>query len=159
MTSRRGKTKKFRVKPKYKRLVISTRYNKSPYTARVMLRSPLKGSTMLVACRQLQRETHLLCTTKHISSILRRTSTDKLKAFSWKPILSEAKLRMPLVYSFLKAMLMKRGSMSIQARIGIAIAVLLMNRNQCLNQVQTIVSIILYAGHCSKQVRYRKYNI
>ena len=147
MTSRKETTRKFRVKPKYKRLVMSTRYNKSPYTTRVMLKSPLKISTISVACRQLQREVHHLCTTKHISSVLRDTSTYKPTSFSWRPILSEAKLRVLLVYSFVKAMLTKQCSTPIQARIGTAIAVLLMNRNQFLNQVQTIVTVILYAGH------------
>ena len=56
-------------------------------------------------------------------------------------------------------MLTKRSSVTLPSKIGTAIAVLLMNRNQFLNQVQTIVSLILNAGHCSKQVSILDGNI
>ena len=149
------------MKSKYKRLVLSTRYNKSPYTSRVVLRStPLRRNTINNVSGILKNEAHQLCTTKHGSSILRNTSSKDLTSFTWKQVVHEQKLCAPVLYKFLKAVVVRKGKCVAKPRIkkkgassvGIAASVLLKCRNKFLCQIQSVISVLLYAGHCSKQV-------
>ena len=142
---------------KYKRLVLSTRYNKSPYTARVMLSKT--GSLHLAAqkqiCRNICREVHLLCSIKNGGSILRNTSPAALANFSWKLFIAELKSQAPTLYAIVKSAVTKPQKSPNLNSVGIIAAVLLNCRSRVLSQVQAVVSILLYAGHCSKQVTYK----
>ena len=107
--SGKGKVKKFNVKSKCKRHVISTRYNKSPYSSRVVLHStPLRRNTINNISGILKKETHQLCTAKHGSSILRKTASKDLTLFTWKKIVHELKLFAPVLYKFLKAAVVRK---------------------------------------------------
>ena len=162
--SGKGKVKKFNVKSKYKRLVISTRYNKSSYTSRVVLRStPLRKNTINNISGILKKEAHQLCTTKHGSSILRKTASKDLTLFTWKKIVHELKLCAPVLYKFLKAVIvrkqkgaqkkfLKKQKYRSTSSVGIAASIMLKCRNKFLSQAQSVLSVLLYAGHCSKQV-------
>ena len=156
--------KKFNVKSKYKRLVMSTRYNKSPYTSQVVLRStPLRRNTINNVSRILKKEAHQLCTIKHGASIIRNTSPTDLTSFSWKQIIHELKLSAPTLYKFLKAVVIRKGkgvALSTvknkkhrsNSSVGMAASLLLKCRNKFMTLAQSVISILLYAGHCSKQV-------
>lgn len=143
----------FRVGSKYKRLVMSTRYNKSPYTARVMLcSSPLRGMTVKQICCVVRREVHQLCSTKYEASILRNTSPVALTTFSWRPVIAELKLHAPVLYAVVKAAIGRPKKKVDPSAIGIAAAIMLKFRSRVLSQIQAVTSVLLYAGHCSKQV-------
>ena len=152
VTSTKGNVMRFRVGSKYKKLVVSTRYNKSPYTARTMLRSPLRMTMVKQVHRIIRREMHQLCSTKYGGSFLRGLSAHAITTFSWKPVVAELKMRAPVLYSLLKAAIVRpRQKVSVSA-IGIAASVMLRCRSKFLSQAQGVISVLLYAGHCSKQV-------
>lgn len=157
VTSSKGRVKRFRVKSKYKRLVMSTRYNKSPYTARVMTHnSHLRWRTVRNVCCIIRREVHKLCSTKHGECILRNTSSAAVTSFSWMPVVTELRTRAPVLYAVIKAIIAKQQKTTVHpSTIGTGAAVMLKCRNTFLAQAQTLISVLLYAGHCSKQVRVR----
>ena len=96
----------------------------------------------------------LLCLRKYGDSILRllHSISSIMGHFSWIPVLRELKLQAPILFSFLKAALAKRGRKMPQYAVCICASVLLKNRNKNLTLIQAIISIVMYAGHCSKQV-------
>ena len=149
--------RRFRVQSKYKRLVMSTRYNKSPYTARVMLRnSPLRRPVVRSICSIIRREVHQLCSMKYGASVLRGTSSAALTSFSWRPVVIELKARAPVLYDVLKAVIARPKKSTDASAIGIAAAVMLKARNRFFSFPQAVTSVLLYAGHCSKQVSVSK---
>lgn len=155
VTSSKGKVRQFRVSSKYKRLVMSTRYNMSPYTARTMLRSsPLRRTTVKQICRVIQREVHQLCSIKYGASVLRDTSPAAISTFSWKPFIAELKLHAPCLYAVVKAAIGRPKKTADSSAIGISAAVMLKRRSRVLSQAQAVTSVLLYAGHCSKRVGF-----
>ena len=74
---------KFRVGSKYKPLVMSTRYKKSPYTARTILhpKTTLRNATLAQVNRLVKREVHLICSRKHGDSVLRLSDMNAVKSF------------------------------------------------------------------------------
>lgn len=102
--------------------------------------------------RIIQREVHQLCSTKYGASFLRNLSAVAVTSFSWKPVVAELKKRAPVLYMTLKAALTRPKKRVDVSALGITAAVLLKCRNKFLSQAQAVVSVLLYAGHCSKQV-------
>ena len=137
---------------------MSTRYNKSPYTARVMTRnSHLRWRTVRNICCIIRREVHQLCSTKYGECVLRNTSSGAVTSFSWIPVVAELKTRAPVLYAVIKAVIAKRQKTTVDpSTIGTGAAIMLKCRNKFLSQAQTVISVLLYAGHCSKQVRVYK---
>lgn len=132
---------------------MSTRYNKSPYTARTLLRSsPLKGTVIKEITCIVRREVHQLCSTKYGASVLRDTTSTSLTHFSWKPFLSELQSRAPTLYAVIKSATEKPRKGLNPSAICVAAALILKSRNKFLSQIQAVISVLLYAGHCSKQV-------
>lgn len=66
--------------------------------------------------------------------------------------MKELKSRAPTLLSFFKISLAKRGRKVPNYAVGMSASVLLKNRNKNLSLVQAVVSVVMYAGHCSKQV-------
>lgn len=132
---------------------MSTRYNKSPYTARAMLRcSPLRNNTLKQIEKVVMKEVHQLCSMKYGSSVLRNTSPIAVTNFSWKPVVAELKRQAPVLYSIVKAGI-GRSKKSVDPRtIATTLAVLLKFRSKCMSSLQAVVSLVLYVGHSSKMV-------
>lgn len=156
---RRGSISTFNVARKYKRLVMSTRYKKSPYTARVMLncQSTLRQTTISEVNQSVRQEIQRICArTEEGDSILRSISNvNSLTHFSWKSILAELKMHTPTLYTLLRGALMKRRDSHLQVpyhALGMTACVLLKHRNKHMSLTQALVSVLMYAGHCSKQV-------
>ena len=145
---------RFNVASKYKRLVMSTRYKKSPYTARVMLRpqSSLRVTELQQLCNSMRREVHKICSRKHGDSILRSISSASVTHFSWQSILQEIKSRAPTLYFLIKSIISKQEKQLPQFTVGIIAGVLLKHRNKHLCLPQALISVVMYAGHCSKEV-------
>ena len=134
---------------------MSTRYNKSPYTARTMLRcSPLRRVTFKQIDSTVKKEVHQLCTIKQGTSFFRDTSPSAVASFSWKPMIAELRMHAPVLYSIVKAAI--HSSKSKQPpeprAIGTTAAVLLKWRCTHMSKLQAVISTMLYVGHCSKQV-------
>ena len=145
---------KFRVGSKYKPLVMSTRYKKSPYTARTILhpKTTLRNATLAQVNRLVKREVHLICSRKHGDSVLRLSDMNAVKKFSWGTILRELRLESPTLYSFLRAVLFKHKHRVHHRSVGMCASLLLKSRNKHLGLVQGVISLLMYAGHSSKQV-------
>lgn len=133
---------------------MSTRYKKSPYTARVMLRplTSLRAATLSQVHLAVQREVHNLCLRRCGDSGFRLSEPSSVTKFSWVHIVDELKALAPVLYSFIRASLAKRGRIVPKSAVGICASVLLKHRNRQLAFVQAVISIVMYAGHCSKQV-------
>ena len=149
-----GKSTKFCVESKYKPLVMSTRYKKSPYTARAIfhLKSTLKSATIVQVKQLVKREVHFLCSRKHGDSVLRLSDTSAITKFTWGSILRELHQESPTLYAFLRAVLFRRKRKLHLRNVGMSACMLLKSRNKDLGLVQGVISLVMYAGHSSKQV-------
>ena len=128
---------------------MSTRYKKSPYTARVMLHpnTSLRAATVHQICKAVQREIHMLCSRKYGDSVLRETSSTAVTNFSWASIVQELKSQAPTLYTLIKS-----GCRVPTHALGMTGSLLLKARNKHLALPQAVISVVMYAGHCSKQV-------
>lgn len=144
---------KFRVASKYKKLVMSTRYRKSPYTARVMLKS-LRMPTLVQVNRSVRQEIKRICSRKSGDSVLRLSSILAVTNFSWGPVMKELKLQAPTMYSLINSALSSRKCKAKKSAVGVNASILLKTRNKDIALFQAVVSVVMYAGHCSKQVSY-----
>ncbi len=80
----------FRVASRFKRLVQSTRYKRSPYVARTALRTPVLRRPVVSDIRKVvARECVRLCQKKRGGSLFRLRSISGLKAYSMKDLKSE----------------------------------------------------------------------
>jgi hypothetical protein len=135
---------------------MSTRYKKSPYTARTLLQSSLRRQAIEEISRSVRQELQRICArADEGDSILRSINVNSLTHFSWKSILQELKLRARTLFSLLRGALVKRrkGHFYVPRHcLGMTACVLLRHRSQHMALAQAAVSLVLYAGHCSKQV-------
>ena len=89
-----------------------------------------------------------------VNSILRSKEISDLKIFNWNALIKELTIHTPYLFhifnSITKTITPQDNQMAI---IGMCIAILLKQRYSRMSLVQKVVSIIMYAGHASKQVR------
>ena len=117
--TRKSGRKSFLVSSRYKQLVMSTRYNKSPYTARTLLRGlSLRKTTVQELCRVICREIHQLSSIKYGASILRDSSPSTVTIA--KPIVAELKSNAPVLYTVIKAAIGSPAKIAKPSQIGIA---------------------------------------
>lgn len=102
----------------------------------------------------IQRELRLLASKKE-NSLLRDKSKAALLSFSWEKMWQEISVKTPTLLTILETVLScKTISFSrLQPIPCIIIAILAKFIKPDLNIVQSYISILLHAGHCSKQVR------
>ncbi len=140
----------------------STWYKRSPYTIRTLSRAPsLQKALMKHLQQQIQKECKQICSRKYGDSVLRLPPaklkdflhSSKLKGFQWREISHELKKKAPTLYGILRAACTKDGEEPNLLLLGMAASVLLKARNKFLCLPQAVVSVLLYAGHCSKMVR------
>ena len=147
----------FRVASRLKRLVESTRYKKSPYTARTALRtSSIRKPVITNIRKSVARECARLC--KHAkgssNSTLKGSSSEKLKTLDTKNVAKRLKKSAPIIYSVLKSTCTRPRTKSRSKRnmLTMAAALLLKSRNKQMCSMQSVISVLLYAGHASKKV-------
>ncbi len=88
-----------------------------------------------------------------VESVLRSQSKDDIKSFSWDVLHLELATNAPTLVSILSAATKTRVARpNTKAVISTCAAVLLNHRNPKMSLLQKIISLILYAGHSSKQV-------
>ena len=119
-----------------------------------ILREPQYKELMIVQIGLLiQRELRVLASRKE-NSLLRNKSKDALLSFSWDSMWQELAVKTPTLLTLLETVLScKTMSLAkIQPIPCTIIAILAKFMNPALNLVQSYISILLHAGHCSKQV-------
>ena len=96
-------------------------------------------------------------------SMLRDTSLESLTSFTWDALVEELRERSPTLYQILKEAAQKRRKVSKARKsyivedntvIGLCSAVLMRHKNNKMNMVQRIISLLLYSEHASKQVKF-----
>lgn len=99
-----------------------------------------------------------LSSTKTPSSLYKKGKSD-IASFTWDAIVSEWQQRAPTFYTVLMAAADKnwtRKAVSLSPKcvpaIGMAGAIVMKSRNKQLSAVQTMISLVLNAGHVSSQV-------
>ena len=86
-------------------------------------------------------------------SILRSDSTDALKEFTWDALLDELHRYAPILSALLfKATQTRTPQHNRDAIVGMSACILMKQRNPKMNLVQKMISLVLYAGHSSKEV-------
>ena len=139
-------------------MVKSLRYGKPRYTAKCLETPLLKKATLDEVVNVIKAECVALCRHTPKQSILRVCSTKQLLTFRWSKVLSELKSRTPTLLSILNAAAepaykCRKQTASPPCAVGMAAAILLKQHNKHLCLLQTIISILLYAGHAAKRVR------
>ena len=145
---------RFKVAKKYKRVVNSLRYKRSPYTAACFLKAtPLKEAVIDQVATTIRRECAQVCSRNRGDSCLRVLSgtAQELKDFRWRMLRRELKKKAPTLLRLLEVAASGRTQFD-PTIVGMVAALLLRGRNSQLCLLQSIVSVILYAGHTGKQV-------
>lgn len=90
------------------------------------------------------------------NSVLQSLDTNDLKKFSWDRVLRELKLHAPVLSDILFSCTKTRFQHRNQTGVVCFIAsIMIKQRYRRMNLVQKIISLILYVGHCAKQVIIR----
>ncbi len=104
--------------------------------------------------KDLSNEVKSLSSDKSIS-ILKDSDTDALKEFTWDALLCELHQNAPVLATLLcKATETRTPRENRNAIVEMCASIILKHRNSKINLVQKIISLILYAGHSSKEVCY-----
>ena len=100
----------------------------------------------------VRRELTLICS-ERVKSILSSQSPAVLHEFTWDVLLNELASNAPVFFSILNSCTRTHKPRHSQnAVIGTCSAILLKFRSPMMNVLQNILTLILYAGHCRKQV-------
>lgn len=114
---------------------------------------------MSIMGRELAREIQVM-SSDDAKSILQSSNPDDLKEFKWDTLLCELSKYAPVMSRLLLlATKTKRPRLNQKAVIGVCAAILINHRNSKMSLVQKLTSLILYAGHTSKQVIYLHSNL
>lgn len=98
----------------------------------------------------LRKELRQLCASK----VLQGNPHSRLAMFTWDVLLADMEQHAPTLLEMLKVCTKKRGCQEgSKAVIGICTAILCKHRQRTMSLVQKILSLVLYAGHCSKKVQ------
>lgn len=125
------------------RKTIAVESMKDPYTRQVLMK--LFGN-------EVHKEVRLMAS----QSFLCSKSKDDLKEFKWDRIHAELSHKAPVLLNILlHATKTRVPRPNTHIVIGTCVAILLKHRNPKMSLLQKIISLLLYAGHASKQVCYR----
>lgn len=122
------------------------------------VRSALLGKVLGLVSQECKH----LCEVKDFSSVLRKSTKNDLKEFSWEKVASEFRKEAPIFFKFLLSVAAPKRSrnkvkgVEITARypsICTAGSILLRERNCMMSAVQQLVGVILFHGDVHKQVR------
>lgn len=102
--------------------------------------------------RIIRSEMTVMCSDK-TGSVLRSQSMQDLKNFKWKKLISELEKSAPVFLQLLRSCTQTRKPRENRdSVIGMCAAIVLKNRFAKMSLLQKILSLVLYAGHCGKQV-------
>lgn len=88
-----------------------------------------------------------------VKSCLRSQTMESLQNFSWSCLIEEMDEHSPILLYILQACTKTTTERkNVSCIIGACAAILLKHRNNKMSLFHKVISIILYSGHCSKQV-------
>lgn len=120
--------------------------------ARYCMAHPYYSKAMIQeAARQMIHELKVACSDT-ANSILSSKETSALLYFDWKLIADEAKQHSPMFFALLESMFDFCNELQKSTLIGVVYAIVCQSYRETMNLFQRLISVILYAGHCSKQV-------
>ena len=128
-----------------------SRLNRSSIARRCMKDKQIKGKVFDLLGKEIQHELSAMCS-KKLVSCFRCTSRDQLEAFSWTTLASEITNRAPTLHSLLKICTDVRRRTSNEIVRVVCASIILRHRNQEMNLLQKIISVILHRGGAAKQV-------
>lgn len=110
------------------------------------------------SCLELDKECRKIVKKK--KCLLKRTSLDDLKKFTWSNLMKEWKREAPILYKVLRAIatpsqVSQRKLQSLRPVIGSAGAMLLKARNAQMSAVQHLVALSLFLGQTRKKVCFK----
>ena len=108
----------------------------------------IRGYILTNMSKVCKNEIRQLCS----ESSLLRSKKEDLCSFSWSDVGEELNKRAPCISSLLQSCIPASSPFNKQAIASTCIAILVKARRQSACLLQKIVSLILYAGHTSKQV-------
>ena len=147
------KPRTFTLTPSRKRLGKALARGSRRVVAIECLKDPTTRRHILKKIGILVRNEMIAMCTDARGSILRSQSSSAFKEFSWDTLLCEAAETAPLLLNILQECVRSRRSRPNQsAVIGMCFAILLKHRFSKMSLVQRILTLILHAGHCGKQV-------
>ena len=148
--------KTFSLTPIWKRLGEAVARKKRKTIAAEILKDPLlKSYVVELIGKEVAKELKNMSSTK-ASSVLQSQDVTQLKLFSWDVLLNELSDVAATLKKILICATKARATRSnTNGVIGICSAILLNYRNPRMNLIQKIISLILHAGHSSKQVLFR----
>ena len=134
--------------------------------ARQVMRNPKTRDHCLNTLeKDIQKELTCVVSLKKGTSCLRYKSLQALQSFTWEKLHRELKVKAPTLHQVLMGCINVRQRERVRkgphrkstrvhkhAVLGICAAILLRHRNQNLNLVQRLLSLILNSGHAGKQV-------
>ncbi len=109
----------------------------------------IRGYMLQQLSRDCKAEIKKLCST---GSVLLKREKDDLTTFTWKSFLEAVQESAPTIVLLLQSCIPTTTCLDHQAIVGVCVAILAKSRRSSACLVQRIVSLVLYAGHCSKQV-------
>lgn len=147
-----------------KRLTRSVGRKKYSSIARAGLKQKvLRNHVIKALSTEIQKEFSVMCSCK-TASLFRDKSRDGFSRFTWNAVSNELQKHASIFFSILSGCVAvkRRVKKSVKkhnkncpnstAIIGVCATILLRNKNSHMNLFQHIMSIILHAGHASKQV-------
>lgn len=130
----------------------SSQKEQKTIAAEALRDSTTKGYVVSIIGSDLLREIRAMASDR-ANSILQSQNPDNLKQFKWDTLLCELSEYAPVLSRLLLlAAKTKRPRLNQKAVIGVCAAILINHQNSKMNLAQKLTSLILYAGHTSKQV-------
>ena len=138
--------------PRRKKLTRLLIRGKPPSVACQVLKDPRYLSPLLLKMgRIIAKEVAVLCSDR-VSSLLSSSKKNDFVTFKWEKLF-EVESHAPCLLKILTTALQtKNENKTAVPLIGVIVSILCSFRRRSMNLIQKIVSVILYAGHCSKQV-------
>lgn len=111
---------------KYKKVVQTLWYKKSPYTARTILKTtPLRKTVLSQLTTTTRRECSQICSCKRGDSVLCFLSVLELQDFRWRMLTRELKKKAPTLLSVLHTAAESKCFLPPEAIVGMATSMLL----------------------------------
>lgn len=129
------------------------RGNKRSIATAVVENAALQGEVLLALCTEACKEVKKLCSDSH-DSILRNTTKPAVELFTWERVWLELQLNAPLLLSLLTNLISptKRDDKSVKPALCMCASILLKLQNQKVDIVQTMIGLVLKAGHATTEV-------
>ncbi len=141
--------RKFTLTPSRKALGKTLgRANRRSFAKHAVHDRRIRGFILANMSKVRKNEIRQLCS----ESVLLRSTKEDLCSFSWSHVCEELNRRAPCILSLLKSCIPESSPFDKQAIACTCLAILVKARRQSACLVQKVVSLILYAGHTSKQV-------